>query len=384
MRMMALVKLMTFVVFWFGQQTTTPPKPSNAPAPPARTSNTPTPAPAPPPKPSTPSGPTSSAVVQSYSYGGNTSTRQLETRSAVAGGREVVTQIIEWQGLDGKFQKVREATTETVGIGSKSVQSTQTVYGNTDDGRRVLVQQTKGDQQVLTDGTTRIVQDILDADLNGRLGLSQRQVSDERTISRGVKQTDTSIYRPGLNQPLQEAERLRETERQVSPDVVQTESARLVRTADGQFQTVETKNHEVRKTGTTGKTEEETINRVNANGVLNPFERNVSRQSSTNGTEEIVSEKYTQNPNQATGRLELKERSRTTTTKTPDGGHQMIRELERANPIPNGQLRVVERTVETVRSVGPGQWETQRQVFTLDANGRLVPSITDRGQSTGK
>src|SRR4051812_7150947 len=73
-------------------------------------------------------GPTSSAVVRSYSSGINNSSREVQTRTTSA-GREVVTQTVEQQGADGKFRKVREATTETVGVGSKSVQSTQTVYG---------------------------------------------------------------------------------------------------------------------------------------------------------------------------------------------------------------------------------------------------------------
>src|SRR5258705_13538673 len=152
------------------------------------------------------------------------------------------------------------------------------------------MQQTKGDQQELADGTARTQQDIFDADLNGRLGLSQREVSNEKTISRGVKQTDTSIYQPGLNEPLQEAERLSETERQVSPDVVQTEGARYVRGANGQFQPVETRNNEVRKTGATSTREEETVNRVDANGTMNAFARNVTSRSSTKTQEQVVSE----------------------------------------------------------------------------------------------
>src|SRR5262249_11054699 len=155
--------------------------------------------------------------------------------------------------------------------------------------------------------------------------------------------------------PLNEAERLHEIERQASPDLVQKESTRYVRAANGQFQAVETKNHEVRKTGATSSTEEETINRVDANGALNPFARNVTSHSSTKGQEQVVTESYTQSPTQPAGRLELKERTRITTTTTSDGGHQMIQELERANPVPNGTLRVVERTVETVRRVGTDQ-----------------------------
>ncbi len=330
-----------------------------------------------------PKGPTSNAVVQTHTAGINNSSREVQTRTA-SPGREVVKQTLEQQGADGRFRKVREATTETVGIGTKSVQSTQTVYATDADGRPILMQQTKADQQQLTDGTTRKVQDIFDADLNGRLGLSQREVSDEKIVARGVKQTDTSIFRPGTNEPLSEAERLHEVERQVSPDVVQTESTRSVRQANGQFQTVETRNQEVRKTGATSSTEEEKINRVDANGAMNPFARNVTTRSSTNAQEQVVTEAYAQSPSQPAGRLELKERTRVTTTTTSDGGRQTVQELERVNPVPNGGLRVVERTVETVRRVGPDQWQTERQLFKLDANGRLVLSVADSGQSTGK
>jgi hypothetical protein len=335
----------------------------------------------PPAQPQRPSS--SSSVVRSSSTGVgiNSMSRQTDTRTT-SPGREVSTQTIEVQGNDGRFRTAREATTETVGIGTKSVQSTETVYGTTADGRRILVSTTQANQEQLPDGTTRTVEDIRDADLNGGVRLSQRQVVNEKVIGRNVKQTDTSIYRPGLNVALREDVRLRETERQVSPDVVQTESTRAIWTANGQFQTVETKNREVRKTGTTGSTEEEVVNRVDDNGVMHPFERSVSRQSTANGKEEVVAERYAQAPNQPAGQLQLKERAHTTTIKTADGGEQRIHELERANPVPNGQLRVVERTVETVRSVGPGQWETDRQVFALDVNGRLVPSTSDRGQES--
>jgi len=154
--------------------------------------------------------------------------------------------------------------------------------------------------------------------------------------------------------------------------------------ANGQFQAVETRNHEVRKTGATSSTEQETINRVDANGTLNPFARNVTSRSATKDQDQVVNESYAQSPNQPAGRLELKERSRITTTTTSDGGTQTVQELERVNPVPNGGLRVVERVVETVRRVGPDQWQTERQLFQLDVNGRLVPTIGASGQSTGK
>jgi hypothetical protein len=221
------------------------------------------------------------------------------------------------------------------------------------------------------------------ADLNGHLGLFQRQVTEERSISPNVTQKDTSIFRPGVNEPLLEQERYQETERQVSKDVVQNESTRFARTGNGQFRPVEVKSSEVRKTGAT-ESAEELVKRIDANGVLNPAERNVIRRSSANGREEVVSENYLQAASRPTGQLDLYTRTRITTSATSDGGRQTIQEIERHDPAPNGPLKVVERTVETVRPLGNDRWETQRQAFHLDANGRLVPTVAEQGQSVGK
>src|SRR5262245_1956757 len=126
MHMIAIIKPMMLVVFWFaltslaiGQQTATPKTPTK------------------------PQG-TSSAVLRSSSTGVgiNSMSRQVDTRTT-SPGREVSTQTIEVQGNDGRFRTDRIATTETVGIGTKSVQSTQTVYGTTADGRQILVQTTQ-------------------------------------------------------------------------------------------------------------------------------------------------------------------------------------------------------------------------------------------------
>ena len=91
------------------------------------------------------------------------------------------------------------------------------------------------------------------------------------------------------------------------------------------------------------------INRVDDNGVMHPF---TQRQPPlySNGKEDVVGETYAQAPNQPAGQ---RTRSEPTFVKMKDGVEQRIHELERVNPVPNGQLRVVERTVETVRSVGP-------------------------------
>jgi hypothetical protein len=68
-----------------------------------------------------------------------------------------------------------------------------------------------------------------------------------------------------------------------------------------------------------------------------------------------------------------------------NGGRQTISETEaRVAGIANGPLQVIERAVETVRQVRTDVWETQRQTFERDINGRLVLVFDETEQSEGK
>jgi hypothetical protein len=73
------------------------------------------------------------------------------------------------------------------------------------------------------------------------------------------------------------------------------------------------------------------------------------------------------------GPLELAQRVRVTTTPMTNGGRQTIMETEERVPaVTNVVMQLVAREVGTVRQIAPGVWETQRQTFGLDGNGRLV------------
>ena len=306
----------------------------------------------------------------------------MQTRTE-SGNREVTTETIEVPDANGKFKIFVETNTETVRVGPKSVQTKRDVFGTDADGRRKLTETTQADQETLPDGTSRTVENTWAPDLNGRLGLSKRQVQEEKSAGPNVKQTDTTIYRPGINQALREDERVHQTERQVSSDLLQSETTRSIPDANGRFQAIETRNREVRKTGPTERLEDETVRRLDATGAFKPAERTVTRRSTATGRDEVVTETYSAII--GGNGLELYTRLRITTVATADGGQQIIQELEGRNPVtPNEPLRVINRAVETRRPIGPDQWETQRQVFTPDASGRLAPVIAEKGEATGK
>ena len=283
--------------------------------------------------------------------------------------------------MDGRMKMLLETTTETVKTGPGATQSKREVFRADAQGRRQLVESTQAETQTQNDGSSLRVANTFSPDANGRLGLSIREVQETKAVAPNVKQTDTAIYHPGVNGPLRESERLRQTEQKVSADLTQSESTRSRPDANGKWQVTEARSQEVRTAGAE-RVEEETVRRVNDSGTLELSERKVTRQSKTNSEEQTVTEIYSQNVGglfrRADNRLELDRRERVTT----NASGETIREVEARNPLaPNEPLRVIERTVETVRQVAPGQWETQRQVFAPDGNGRLVPVLSEKGAS---
>lgn len=328
----------------------------------------------------------SSTVERSYTAGAAIPARVVQTRTE-SNGREVVTETTETLGTDGKMKMSLETTTETIRTGKDSSQTKQERFTSDPQGRRLLLETTQTDTEKLADGTGRSVSNTWAPDLNGRLGLSSREVEETKSTAPGVTQTNKSTYRPGVGGTLQESERLQATERKISSDVTQSESSLFIDNGNGRWQAAEVRNQEVRESGPERVTEE-TVKRPDLNGSLAVSERSVTRETRAKGQEESVTETYSHNivglPASG-GALPLAQRVRVTASDTSGGGRQTIREVEARNPAaPNGPLRVVERTVETLVQVGPDRWEVQRQVFALDSNGRLVPVLTDKGQAAGK
>ena len=334
-----------------------------------------------------PKAPVERVVVRTYVAGDVVPSRSVETRSD-SGGREVVTETIEMPDPDGTLRTAGETTTETIRTGPNAVQTRRDVFGFVTPGQRMLLETTQSQQEVLPDGTTRTIHNTLAPDVNGRLGVTYRQIQHTQSTSPDVKHTDTAVFQPGINEALQENERIQQTDRQVAPDLIRSDSTLSVRDVNGRFQPTETWSQEVRATGPSEYVEEEAIRRLDVNGKLTLSERNVTRRFETNGQGQMVVETFSRNlPGLvlSDNRLELSQRVRRTTTPDADGGGRTVEEVEARVPgSPNEPLRIVQRTVETIRKVNPEHWETERYVYALDINGRLVLAIEESGEATGK
>ena len=99
----------------------------------------------------------------------------------------------------------------------------------------------------------------------------------------------------------------------------------------------------------------------------------VTRRAQTNDEERVVVETYI--PLMYADRLELNRRVRRVTTVIQDGS-QTVEETEERNPgSPSEPMRVVQRSVTTVRKSGSDSYVSERHVWERDANGRFVPVL---------
>ena len=103
-------------------------------------------------------------------------------------------------------------------------------------------------------------------------------------------------------------------------------------------------------------------------------EKVVAHRARTNDEERVVIERYS--PSMEVGRLALTQRVNRVTTLTKDGS-QTVEETEAPGRVsPGDPLRVVRRSVTTMRRSGSDSYVSDRQVFELDVNGRFVPVLT--------
>jgi hypothetical protein len=333
-----------------------------------------------------PQPPATSVIERTYPSGDLTPWRRVQTRSA-SDSRDIVIETVETLGVDGKLEPIQEIKTETIRTGPNTA-TRHDVFGLDGQRQRTLLERTQSEQEISADGNTSTVQNGWVSDLNGRLGLTSRQIEKTRSIAPDIRQSDTTLLRPGMNETLRESERTEYTERQISPTVVRRDTTQLVRDVNGLWQSTETRSRELRELGSSERLEEEMIRRRDMNGKLTVSERSITRRSEANGREDVVIETYAQNAEgflRSDTRLGLSHRVRTSTTATADGGRYTVEEVEaRSQVAPSDPMRVIRRTVVTVRKIDPDRWATERQVFELNVNGRLVPVVTETEETAGK
>jgi hypothetical protein len=334
-----------------------------------------------------PPAPATSVIEHASPGGGPVPWRRVESRTE-AGGRIIVVSTSETPDINGRMAPDQEVVTETTRNSTAGEQSRRDVFEIGADGRRRLRETTASRRDATETGGTNTVHDTWTSDVNGRLGQTSRQSEQTRSVGTDTRQTETTVLVPSVNEALRETQRTQSIERKVDPTVTRRDSTQLDRDLNGRWQPTEVRSGEARAADGAEHVEEQTVQRRDVSGNLVVEERSVTRRSDTNEQDRTVVETYSQNADGVTrsgSRLALNQRVTTTTTPSADGGRYTVEEVEGRNRVaPNDPMRVVRRTVESVRQIGPDRWVTERQVFDLDVNGRMSLVETETVQSSSK
>jgi hypothetical protein len=287
------------------------------------------------------------------------------------------------------LEPVEEDVTDTTRVGNASTRTQIDVFYFSPQRQRQLAATTQSEQETRPNGVTTNVERTWVADLDGHLILSTGYSEQQRVVSPGVQQTEATMLLQGPERSLREVERTESTEHQVSPAVVRHDSTHFVRDVlNGRWVPVETHSGQTRGAGSTERVEEETIQLPNLNGTLVLSDKVVTRTSESNGANRVVIETYSQDAEgfvRNDSRLALRQRVSRSTTVTANGVRSTVEEIEARNPLaPNDPMHVIQRTLVTVRSLGPDRQVTERQIFERDQNGRMFLVSKDTEVTTEK
>ena len=299
--------------------------------------------------------------------------------------RETTTETEQIPDLDGRMAPVRQTVVEVIRAG-RIVRTNSTTFDLGISGQRRLAETRESIEASSADGGVHATNTTRRSDVNGRLAITER-VTEDSTITPGARRIERTLDRPDLNGQLRPALRTEHTERLIAPQTVRASTTELHMDVNNQWQVSEVRNRDVRSIGAMEETEETILER-DVNGTLRERERTVSRLTNQNGQENLLIERFTDDgryPVSSSIRRTPSSRIRRTATARADGGREIVEEVEERSPVaPDDPLRIVRRTIETVRRTGAGRWETNRQVFERDPNNRLVLTLVEAEDTTDR
>jgi len=309
--------------------------------------------------------------------------RRVE-RTTESGGRKVFIEAVETPSIEGNWHRVVQVTTETTGT-ANAASTRREVFGIDAQRQPMLMETTESERFATANGTIRSVENTWTSDINGQHALAARRIEETRSVAPGQQESEATLF---LATPdgLRGSERTEDSQYRVAPTVIRHESRDLVQDLNGRWQPIETRSGQTRGAGSADRISEETVQAADLTGTLALRDRVVTRTSESKDVQEVVTETYSQGAEgfvRSDSHLALLQRVRRSTTLTADGGRDVVEEVEARNPMaPSDPMRVVQRTVVSVRKVAPDRWQTERQVFARDLNGRFTLVTNEREDTT--
>ena len=328
--------------------------------------------------------PASQVIDQTNVSAGRLPWRLLRTTNRTD-GRETTTETEQIPDIDGRMAPVRETVVEVIRAG-RIVRTNSQTFELGVSGQRRLAETRESTEDSSADGGVHATNTTRRSDVNGRLAITER-VTEDRAITPVARRIDRTVDRPDLDGQLRPAQRTEHTERLIAPQTVRATTTESHVDVNDRWQVTEVRNRDVSSIGVMEETEETSLQR-DVNGTLWERERMVSRLTNENGQETLLIERFTNDgryPGSSSLHRTLSSRIRRTATTRADGDREIVEEVEERSPVaPEDPLRIVQRTIETVRRTGTGRWETNRQVFERDPNNRLVLTIVETREATDR
>ena len=318
--------------------------------------------------------PPASQVIEQTDVSSGRLPWRLRRTTTQAGDRETTTETEQIPDIDGRMAPVRETVVEVIRAG-RIVRTNSTTFERGLSGQRRLAETRESTEDSSADGGVYATSTTRRSDVNGRLAITER-VTEDRAITPDARRIERTVHRPDLDGQLRPAQRTEHTERPIAPQTVRATTTELHMDVNHRWQVTEIHNRDVRSIGALEEAEETSLQR-DLNGALWERERIVSRLTNQNGHEDLLIERFTNRT--------LSSRIRRTATAHADGGREIVEDVEERSLVaPDDPLRIVRRTIETVRRTGAGRWETSRQLFERDPNNRLVPTILETEETTDR
>ena len=333
---------------------------------------------------------TSGAQSESHDQtGGTTPVRRTETRTETEQG-QVVTERLEAPDLHGRYELLSETEEETIEVDANTTRVIRRLFARDPDGRRAVIEVTEEEHHRLTDNRERVVRTTSKPNLSGKLRLTRQEIQETSQVAPGARQTQTTVLEPDVNGGLAATQQITETEQQKGEGVVVVEQTHRLPDGNQRWETYETRERVIRTQGEEVRTEEQVFRQSAADRKLSLAERTLTHEyKDAEGAEHQTRETHSRNIGGTTrtpdGRLAVVERIRTVRRTQADGSQQTTQEVERPSALAPGEApRVIERTMQFSRPVGPGGTQTKKTVQTLDPNGKYRTVIVLQGNEQGK
>jgi hypothetical protein len=327
---------------------------------------------------------TSRAQSESHDQTGSTTpVRRTETRTETKQG-EVVIERLETPSINGRYELRSETEVETIKVDANTTRVIRRLFNRNPDGRRTVIEVSEEEHQRLSENSERVVRTTSKPNLSGKLQLTRQEIQETSQVAPGTRQTQTTVLEPDINGGLATTRQLTETEQQTGEGVVLVEQTQRLPDGNQRWDTYETRERVIRTEGEDVRSEEQVFRR-DADRKLSLAERTLTHEwKDAAGAEHQTVETRSRNIGGTTrtpdGRLMVVERIRTVRRTQADGSQQTTQEVERSSAVAPGESpRVVERTMQFSRPVGPGGTQIKKTVQTPDPNGRYRTVIVLEG-----